>query len=151
MWEHQGRSLQKTPPYVPKSPETKGGGFLWSLSGSQIFGFRDLFWDGFTSRNRCFGGAKTQIFLAAEGGRKFCSFLMVLPLEIAQSELKNPKFSGRRRRPKILTLWSRSQKSELRKQGGFTGVIFPDTRTTRGERSAFGRFSELKIHSHGRW
>ena len=73
-----------------------------SLSGSQIFGFRQLFWS--TSKNRCFEGVKTQSFLAAEGVRNFGLFVMVLSPEIAQSELKNLKFSGRRRRPKI-SIW----------------------------------------------
>ena len=86
---------------MPKSPEFKGG-LLRRPHGSQIFGFRDRFLERFTSRNRCFEGAKTQIFLAAAGGRKFYSFVVILPLETTYFVLKTPNFSGRRRRPKIL-------------------------------------------------
>ena len=120
-----GGTTQETPPCRRNPPNTRGG-FLDPLSGAQIFGFRDTFLDRFTSRNRCFEGAKTLFFPAAGGGRKFCTFMMVLPLEIAHFELKNSKFSGRRRRPKILASGADLGNLSSEKQVGFPGKNSPE-------------------------
>ena len=112
---------RKPPPLGDEIFRIQGGGFLDPLSGAQIFGFWSTVWDRFTSRNRCFEGAKTHFFLAAGGGRNFCTFMMVLPIEIAHFELKNSKFSGRRRRPKILTSGADLGDPSSENKGGFRG------------------------------
>ena len=66
---------------------------------------------------------KTQFFLAAGGGRKICTFVMVLPIEIAHFELKNSKFSGRRRRPKILASGADLRNLSSETKGGFLAGI----------------------------
>ena len=114
----RGLLSRKPPPWRQNPPNTRGG-FLDPLSGAQIFGFRDTFLDRFTSRNRWFEGAKTRFFPAAGGGRKFCTFMMVLPIEIAHFELKNSKFSGRRRRPKILASGADLGDLSSENKGGF--------------------------------
>ena len=102
------------------------GGFTRPQLGSSDFWLPGPFLHRFTNRNRCFQGAKTQNFLAAGGGRKFCTFMTVFPLKIAVLRVQNPKFSGRRRRPKILAsgadlgYLSSSNKGGFISKGGFT-------------------------------
>ena len=117
-----------------KSSEYKGG-FTRPQLGSSDFWLPGQFLDRFTNRNRCFQGAKTQNFLAAGGGRNFCIFMTVFPLEIAVLRVQNPKFSGRRRRPKMLASGAdlRNLSSENKEgfsnvsKGGFSIVISPDS------------------------
>ena len=47
--------------------------------------------------------------------------MMILPIEIAHFELKNPKFSGRRRRPKILASGADLRNLSSENKGGFPG------------------------------